>query len=326
MAVGSAKTSGFANTGTSTGDREIVLTRLFDAPRELVFDMWTDPKHIAQWWGPNGFTTTIHQMDVRPGGVWRLVMHGPDGRNYNNRIVYLEIARPERLVYKHDPEEGSEPFHCEVTVTFAEEGRLTRLTMRMLFPSADARDHVVTEYGVIEGGNQTLGRLAEHLSQMTAPAKSDAGDPQLFITRVFDAPRTLVFAAWTKPEHLERWQGAPQGFTVTSQQVDLRPGGAFRICMHSPEGVDYWLQGVYREIVEPERLVFTHAWLDADSKPGIETLVALTFTEHGGKTELRLHQTGFKSVGSRDDHQGGWTSTLDRFDAYIVTVPREALS
>jgi uncharacterized protein YndB with AHSA1/START domain len=146
--------------------RELVFTRVFDAPRELVFKAWTDPKHIAQWWGPKGFTTTIHDMDVRPGGVWRFIMHGPDGVDYKNRIVYLEIVEPERLVYKHDPEKGSEPVDFHVTVTFAEEDDKTKLTMHMLFPSAAAREYVVTKHRAIEGANQTLGRLAEHLPQM----------------------------------------------------------------------------------------------------------------------------------------------------------------
>jgi uncharacterized protein YndB with AHSA1/START domain len=146
--------------------RELVFTRVFDAPRELVFKAWTDPKHIAQWWGPKGFTTTIHDMDVRPGGVWRFIMHGPDGVDYKNRIVYLEIVEPERLVYKHDPEKGSEPVDFHVTVTFAEEDDKTKLTMHMLFPSAAAREYVVTKHRAIEGAHQTLGRLAEHLPQM----------------------------------------------------------------------------------------------------------------------------------------------------------------
>ena len=317
MAVSSAKIS-----AASTSDREVVVTRVLDAPREIVFDMWTDPKHLAQWWGPNGFTNTIHEMDARPGGVWRLVMHGPDGRDYHTKIVYLEITRPDRLVYRHDPEEACEPVNCQVTVTFAEEGRRTRITIQMLFPTAAARDHDVEKRGVVEGGNQTLARLAEHLAQQVA--KLSQGDPGLLIKRVFDAPRKLVYEAWTKPEHLERWQGAPEGFTVTSQQVDLRPGGAFRICMRSPEGVDHWLQGVYREVAEPERLVFTHAWLGADGKPGPETLVFITFSEIAGKTELTLRQNGFKSIGVRDGHQGGWSSTLDRFNAYISTISGEA--
>jgi uncharacterized protein YndB with AHSA1/START domain len=113
-----------------------------------VFEAWTDPKHLTQWWGPKGFTTTIHEMDVRPGGVWRFVMHGPDGRDYNNRIVFLEVVKPERLVYKHDPEKGSEPVSFQVTVTFAEEGAKTRLTMQMVFPSAASREYVVNTYGL----------------------------------------------------------------------------------------------------------------------------------------------------------------------------------
>jgi uncharacterized protein YndB with AHSA1/START domain len=98
-------------------------------------------------------------------------------------------------------------------------------------------------------------------------------DRELVITRIFDAPPGLVFKAWTEPEHLARWQGAPQGFTVTTHQMDIRPGGAFRVCMRSPEDVDYWLEGVYREIEVPERLVFTHVWLDAEGNAGKETLV-----------------------------------------------------
>ena len=151
---------------SETADREIVVTRLLDAPRELVFEAWTDPLHVAQWWGPNGFTNTIQEMDVRPGGVWRLIMHGPDGVDYPNRIDYIEVVRPSRLVYNHSgPEEDEHPqFH--VTVTFEEEDGKTRLTMRSVFPTAAERDHVIKEYGALEGANQTMGRLAEYLERM----------------------------------------------------------------------------------------------------------------------------------------------------------------
>ena len=89
--------------------RCIVGTRVFDAPRELVFSVWTDPKHLAQWWGPNGFTTTTSAFDMRPGGVWRFVMHGPDGRDYQNRITFDEIVPPERIVYHHGGGDDVEP-------------------------------------------------------------------------------------------------------------------------------------------------------------------------------------------------------------------------
>ena len=90
-----------SDAATSDAARQIAATREFDAPRDLVFSLWTDPVHIARWWGPKGFTNTIHEMDVRPGGVWRFVMHGPDGRDYENKIVYREIVRPERIAYSH---------------------------------------------------------------------------------------------------------------------------------------------------------------------------------------------------------------------------------
>jgi uncharacterized protein YndB with AHSA1/START domain len=155
-----------ANTPADTSDRELVVTRVFDAPRDLAFSAWTDPAHLVHWWGPDGFTLTIHEMDVKPGGVWRFVMHGPDGRNYNNRIVYVEVARPERLVYKHVPEPGDEPVRFDVTVTFEEQDGKTHLTMQMVFPSKVARDHIVKTYGAEEGAKQTLGRLAAYVTEM----------------------------------------------------------------------------------------------------------------------------------------------------------------
>lgn len=144
-----------------SGEREIVITHVFDAPRELVFQAWTDPKHVAKWWGPKGFTTTIHEMDVRPGGVWRFVMHGPDGTDYKNKIVYREIVKPERLVYSH----VSGP-QFEMTATFAKRGGKTELTARMVFESAAERARVIKEFGALEGLSQTFERLAEHLTTM----------------------------------------------------------------------------------------------------------------------------------------------------------------
>ena len=161
--------------------------------------------------------------------------------------------------------------------------------------------------------------MAAKKSSADAPS-TKAQKRELVMTRTFDAPRTLVYEAWTERQHLERWQGAPQGFTVTTEQSDIRPGGAFRICMRSPEGVDHWLQGVYREVVAPERLVFTHTWLDAERKPTTETLVTITFAERGGKTDLTLSQSGFKSEESRAGHEGGWASTFDRLAEYLDGV------
>jgi uncharacterized protein YndB with AHSA1/START domain len=140
----------------------IVVTRLVDAPRELVWQAWTEPRHIAQWWGPNGFTNTIHAMEVKPGGVWRFIMHGPDGTDWPNKIVYREVVRPERLVYDHSGEGANDPHRFHVTVTFTDKNGMTEIVMASLFPSLAARDAVL-KFGALEGGGQTLDRLADYL-------------------------------------------------------------------------------------------------------------------------------------------------------------------
>ena len=151
----------------NTSDREIVITRVFDAPRELVWEAWTDPAQVVQWWGPRGFTTTVHEMDVRPGGIWRHTMHGPDGTDYPNESVFIEVVKPERIVFSHaGGKKGDAGAQFQSTWTFEAQGEKTKLTVRMVFATAAARDHVVKTYQAIEGGNQTLGRLVEHLAKM----------------------------------------------------------------------------------------------------------------------------------------------------------------
>ncbi len=144
----------------------IAFERLLDVPRELVWSVWTDPRHVAHWWGPNGFSVTHHAMSVKQGGVWDFVMHGPDGRDYDNKITYHEVVRPERLVYSHGEPGDADQFH--VTVTFADEGGKTRLTMHSRFPSVAARDRVAREFGAVEGGQQHLERLAAYLKEQQA--------------------------------------------------------------------------------------------------------------------------------------------------------------
>jgi uncharacterized protein YndB with AHSA1/START domain len=142
---------------------------------------------------------------------------------------------------------------------------------------------------------------------------------QLVITRVFDAPRSLVFQVWTQPQHFSRWLG-PKDFTTNSCQMDVRLGGTYRACIRSPEGTNHWMQGTYREIVEPERLVFTFAWEDEAGQPKHETLVTITFAEQDGKTLMTFHQAIFESVESRDSHRAGWSECFDRLAAYLTAL------
>jgi uncharacterized protein YndB with AHSA1/START domain len=148
-------------------------------------------------------------------------------------------------------------------------------------------------------------------------ANKTSSQDDLVITRVFKAPPALVFAAWTQPEHLAHWSG-PQGFTTPHHEMDLRPGGRYRACLRSPEGVDHWVQGVYREIQPPARLVMTHAWENEGGRPGPETLITVTLTEEGpGRTRMDFRQTGFTSKESLGGHRGGWSSSFDRLAAHV---------
>ena len=142
--------------------------RVFDAPPGLVFSCFTDPKHLGQWWGPNGFTTTTHSFDFRVGGVWRFVMHGPDGRDYQNRITFEEIVPNERIVWQHGRGEEVEPVRFKQTLTFENLGGKTKLVWRGEFPSAQERDRVVKEYGAGKGLIQTMSRLADYVAEQTA--------------------------------------------------------------------------------------------------------------------------------------------------------------
>jgi uncharacterized protein YndB with AHSA1/START domain len=142
-------------------------------------------------------------------------------------------------------------------------------------------------------------------------------DRELTLTRIFDAPRELVFRAWTDPDQYARWLG-PRGYEATAVTINLRPGGRWRTCIRSgADGIEQWSSGTYREIVEPERLVFTFAWESGD-QAGEQSLVTVTFGDLGGKTELRFHQAAFSTVAARDRHRGGWASSFDRLVEFLT--------
>jgi uncharacterized protein YndB with AHSA1/START domain len=153
----------------------------------------------------------------------------------------------------------------------------------------------------------------------TTDAAAIPAELELVITRVLDAPRSLVFKVWTQPEHVVRWLG-PKGFTAPSCEMDLRPGGAWRACIRSPEGTEHRMQGVYREVAPPERLVFTFAWEDEQGAAGHQTLVTVTFAEQDGRTLLTVHQATFETVESRDSHHGGWSECFDRLAEYLASL------
>lgn len=317
-------------TAEDTSDREIVLTRVLHAPRELVWQAWTDPKHVVNWWGPRGFTTTIETMDFRVGGAWKHVMHGPDGANYPNKSIFKEIVPLERITYSHGGgrEDGGAPgANFTATWTFETVGpRQTRLTGRMVFPSAEARDLVVKEYGAIEGGRQTLERASEYVAGLLSKP--------FIIAREFDAPLDLVWQAWTEAERFAKWFG-PKGVNVRLAKFDLRPGGLTHYTMTTPDGTVMWGKAVYREIVPTKKLVWINSFSDEhagitrhpftkDPWP-LQMLTTVTFAEKAGKTTVTVHWLPYEADEAEckvfnDNHPSmtmGWGGTFDQFAAYL---------
>jgi len=141
-------------------DREIVIDRLIEAPRRFVFESFSEAEHLARWWGPEGFTTTTDSFEFGPGGEWVFTMHSPDGVDYPNWIRWEEIVTPERIVATHG-ERPDDPEAFTSIFTFSEERGGTRITLRTIFPTVEARERALSEYHAVEGGRQTLARLAE---------------------------------------------------------------------------------------------------------------------------------------------------------------------
>ena len=267
-----------AQTATDAAARELVLTRIIDAPRELVFRMWTDPVHLAKWWGPRDFTNPVCEIDFRPGGALRIVMRAPDGTDYPMGGIFREIVTPERLVFTNCAldRDGNILLDGLTTVTFAEQGEKTKLTVQT---RATALVPAAAQYleGMQAGWEQTLDGLARHAQDMAAR--------ELVVTRVIDASRELVFEAWTDPKHLAQWWG-PDGFSTTTSAFDFKTGGVWRFVMHGPDGRDYENRITFDEIVKPERLRYQHGG-GGDVEP-VQFRTTVTFDDLGGRTRVML--------------------------------------
>jgi uncharacterized protein YndB with AHSA1/START domain len=165
-----ASTGHRTRTEPATADREVVISRVIDAPRELVFEAFTEVRHLSRWWGPEGFTTSTRSFEFREGGEWEFVMHGPDGTDYSEWIIWREIVPPERIALLHG-ESRDDPNAFESTLTFEPHGEATQIVMRALFPTKQLRDQAVEHYHAIEGGEQTLSNLAAYVAEVAEVAK-----------------------------------------------------------------------------------------------------------------------------------------------------------
>jgi uncharacterized protein YndB with AHSA1/START domain len=299
---------------------EIVSSRLFDAPRELVFRAIAEPEHLRRWWGPKGFTNTFHEFDFQTGGGWKFDMHGPNGADYANEHRFLEISRPGRIVLHH-----LTPPRFRMTMILDEEDRKTRLTWKMLFES-EQQFHAARPI-CIPANEQNFDRLEAELKLLAGLARP------FIISRLFPVPTQTLFDVWTRPERLKWW--GPKGVMIDHIKLDLRPGGRFHYCMLTPDGAKMWGRWAISEVTPPERLVFVSSF--SDEKGGLtrhplsaswplELLSIVTFTPRKDQTLLEIVWQPINATPDElrtfdENHSSmsqGWGGTLDRLTDYLA--------
>lgn len=315
--------------------KTLVIERMLNAPRTLVWKMFSDPYHLAQWWGPKGFANRVETLDFRTGGSWRHVMIGPDGHEYPTEDTIVEVAPPERIVYRSAPAStaqfGDNPppgFTKTITLDEVEGGTLLRIIST--FDTAEHRE-AVARRGFSAGMNESLDKLetvlgqAANANRVTVPTGAD----HFSIERSFDAPRRLVWTCYTEPQHLARFWG-PRDAT-TKATIDLRVGGVWRTDWTYENGGQYSYSSVYLELVEPERIHYRDAPVDwaggLDGLPPAELVTTIKLTEQAGRTTVLAHVKA-ASVELRDQTVArgfaGMVSTgNDRLAEYLETLTAE---
>ena len=307
---------------------EITISRVYDAPVKMVWDAWTDPVQVAQWWGPRGFTITTHSKDLRPGGHWSFTMHGPDGTDYENTTIYHEVEAYTRLVYDHGGSTDRPPLF-RVTATFAEVKGQTRMELSFALATPEVAEQT-RQFIKKAGGESTWDRLAEYL------AEESTGKRMFVMNRSFDAPIETMFQMWTDPAHLSAWT-APTGFTMTFQRADITPGGSSLWKMTNGQGMTMYGCAEYREITRPQRIVYVQNFCDESEAlsrhPLAPTwpaymLTQVTFTDEGPeRTRVTIEWEPYGEatpaeidtfVAGRAGMTGGWTGSFDKLEAVLA--------
>lgn len=275
----------------SATDVEIHFSRTVDAPRDLVWKMWTEAEHLKHWWSPRGFTTPICTVDLRVGGKWHYAMQDSrDGAMYWALAMYEEIVPVERLRYRDafSNEAGDRvPPETTVIVNLIDLGARTEMRSVVVCDSKEARDQLV-EMGMMEGMAQTLDKLEDYLPTMKT-------EREIIISREFDAPPELVFRAWIEPEQVQAWWG-PEGFHCETESIDIREGGEWRFVMKGM-GMEFLNVLTYHEIRPFERIVYSAS---DGVAPEPEFTSVATFEDLGGRTKLTMHMT-LATAASRDE-------------------------
>jgi uncharacterized protein YndB with AHSA1/START domain len=312
---------------TKNKSSDIKIIRIFDAPVKAVWDAWTDPKQVAQWWGPRGFTLTTRSKDVKTGGTWDYTMHGPDGTDYPNLAKYLEVEQYKKLVYDHGATHDK-PALFRVTVLFTEAKGKTKMDMTMSLPTPEAAEET-RKFIKQAGGDSTWDRLGEYLD------KESTGKDRFIINRSFDAPLDLMFKMWTDPKHFAQWL-PPTGATMEFIHCDIRTGGESFYVMPTSSGVKMYGKVNYLKIEKPDTLVYTQQFCDENENlsrhPFAPTwpatmLTMVKLTEEGpNRTRVTITWEPYGEataeevetfVKAKAGMTQGWTGSFDKLDAYL---------
>jgi len=308
---------------------ELTITRIFDAPREKVWQAWTSPEEIKKWWGPKYFTAPVSKIDLRVGGKYLSCMRGPDGKDYWSTGVYRELVPMERIVVtdsfadekgnvvpaSHYGMTGDFPLELLVTVTFEELGNKTKMVLRHEgIPLGMMREMTET------GWSESFDKLAENIAANGTRIIAERGKQEVIITRVFDAPRALVFRAYTDRNLKPQWWG-PKRLTTTIDKMDVKPGGQWRFIQRDAAGNEYAFHGVYHEVRSPERIVDT---FEFEGMPGHVSLETCILEDIDGKTKM-TGRSVYQTVEDRDGMlasgmEEGVFETMDRLAELLAKL------
>jgi uncharacterized protein YndB with AHSA1/START domain len=310
---------------------ELVITRILNAPRELVWRAWTEPAYVMRWWGPKLFTAPVARIDLRVGGKYLNAMRSPEGQDFWSTGTYREIIPGEKIVSTDNFADeqgnivpasqygmsGDWPSELLVTVSFEDYGGKTKLILRHEgIPAGEMREMTKA------GWNESFDKLEtllqdEILARTKTLLVAEPGKQEAFIMRIFDAPREKVWKAYTDPKCIARWWG-PRIYTTIVDTMDVKPGGSWRYINRDAGGNEYAFHGVFHEVTKPSRLVYTFEW---EGMPGHVLLGIVLLEDLDGKTKL-TERSIFESVEDRDGMlksgmEEGAGETLDRLAALV---------
>jgi len=308
---------------------ELLITRTFDVPRELVWKAWTEPERIKKWWGPTYFTAPVIKNDLRVGGTYLYCMRGPDGKDYWSTGAYREIVPFEKLVMTDSFADekgtvvpasnyglgGDFPLELLVTVTFEAIGKRTKMILRHEgIPEGQMKDLTLA------GWSGSFDKLAESIvPEDHTRIIAEPGKAEVIVTRVYDAPQKHVYKAYTEPDLVATWWGSEK-YTIKIDKLEAKKGGLWRIVERDTEGKKYAFHGVYHDLISPERIVNTFEY---EGMPGHVCLKTTVFDKIGGKTKV-TSKSVYLSVADRDEmvKAGMETCVLESWDRLAVYLKK----